>query len=113
MQVIGEPKHKQHSSQMMKSSSLACAKKLSEHEALSATLKSIVRESLPALTLRQTGNLTIVEFVKRVFFGSQNGASFLVTFSPVDSINIKVRLRKKSDKLKIEQIETPNSYDIN
>ena len=66
MQVIGEPKHKQHSSQMMKSSSLACAKKLSEHEALSATLKSIVREN----------NLTIVEFVKRVFFGSQNDASF-------------------------------------
>ena len=92
MQVIGEPKHKQHSSQMMKSKSLACAKKLSEHEALSATLKSIVREN----------NLTIVEFVKRVFFGSQNGASFLVTF-----------LRKKSDKLKIEQIETPNSYDFN
>ena len=88
MQVIGEPKHKQHSSQMMKSSSLACAKKLSEHEALSATLKSIVREN----------NLTIVEFVKRVFFGT----SFLVTF-----------LRKKSDKLKIEQIETPNSYDFN
>jgi len=46
MQVIGEPKHKQHSSQMMKSSSLACAKKLSEHEALSATLKSIVRETI-------------------------------------------------------------------
>jgi hypothetical protein len=70
--------------QMNKSSSLACAKKLSEHEAVLAKLQSIVRES----------QLTIVVLTKRVFFGT----SFLVTF-----------LRKKSNKIKIKQSETPNS----
>ena len=86
MQAVDETRQTQTTKQMNKSLSLACAKKLSEHEALLAKLQSIVLESLPALQLRQTGHLNIVEIIKRVFFGSQYGASFLVTF-----------LRKKSN----------------
>lgn len=88
MQEMDNDKLLHAARQMNKSQSLACAKKLSEHEAVRAMLNAIIRES----------ELTIVELIKRVFFGSQNGASFLVTF-----------LRKKSNKINIKQSETPNS----
>jgi len=46
MQVIGEAKLKQGAKQMNKPLSMACAKKLSEHEAVLTKLKSIVRETV-------------------------------------------------------------------
>jgi len=80
MQAVDETRQTQTTKQMNKSLSLACAKKLSEHEALLAKLQSIVLESLPALQLRQTGHLNIVEIIKRVFFAASMARAFWLLF---------------------------------